>query len=86
MIDSEVILTVNIDKQDRLINGQIEMIRQFAQGSAYEVYIKVSDEQVGSRAIRSSYLGRQNFWVSIEKCETEISIKKWSTSPSIKRT
>ena len=64
------------------------MIRhtEFAQGSAYEVYIKFSDEQVGLRAIRSSYLGRQTFWVSIEKCETDISIKKWSTSPSIKRT
>ena len=70
------------------MNGQTEMIRhtEFAQGSAYEVYIKFSDEQAGSKAIRPSYLGRQNSWVSIEKYETEISIKKWSTSPSIKST
>ena len=35
--------------------------------------------------MRSSSLGRQNSWVSIEKCETEISIKKGSVPRSIKR-
>ena len=34
----------------------------------------------------SSYLGRQNSWVSFEKYETEISIKKGSASLSINRT
>ena len=34
--------------------------------------------------MRSSYLGRQNSYFPIEKCETEILIKKWSASPSIK--
>ena len=64
------------------------MIRhtEFAQGSAYEVCIKFSDEPAGSKAIRSYYLRRQNSWVSIEKWETEISIMQWSTSPSIKST
>ena len=32
--------------------------------------------------MRSSYFARQNSWVSIEKCETEVSIKKESASPS----
>ena len=36
--------------------------------------------------MRSSYLGRQKSWVPIEKCETEVSIKKGSASSSIKRT
>ena len=36
--------------------------------------------------MRSSYLGRQNSWVPIEKCETEISIKEGSALPSIKCT
>ena len=36
--------------------------------------------------MRSSYLGRQNSGVPIEKCETEISIKKGSLSTSIKCT
>ena len=50
------------------------------------VLVKFSDEQADSKAMRSSYLGRQNSWVPIEKCETEILIKKGSASPSIKRT
>ena len=36
--------------------------------------------------MRSSYLGRQNSWVPIEKCEAEISIKKGPASPSIRCT
>ena len=36
--------------------------------------------------MRSSYLGRQNSCAPIEKCETEISIKKGSALPSIKHT
>ena len=87
-IGAKVMLTVNIDKQDRLINGQTGIIRhiEFAQGSVCKVYIKFSDEQAGSKAMRSFYLGKQNSWVPIEKCETEISIKKGPVSPSFKRT
>ena len=87
-IGAKVMLTVNIDIEDRLINGQTGTIRhiEFAQGSARKICIKFSDEQTGSKAMRSSYLGKQNSWFPIEKCETEISIKKGSASPSIKRT
>ena len=79
-------LTVNIDIQDRLINGHTGIIRhiEFARNSVCNV--KFSDEQAGSKAVRPSYLGRQNSWVPIEKCEAEISIRKGSVSPSIKPT
>ena len=79
-------LTVNIDIQDRLVNGQIRTFKhsEFAQDCAREVYVKIFDEQTGSKATRSSYLGRQNPWVAIEKFEAEISIKRASASPSIK--
>ena len=36
--------------------------------------------------MRRSYLGRQSSWTRIEKCETEIPIKKGLAYPSIKRT
>ena len=36
--------------------------------------------------MRSSYLGRKNSWVAIEKCEAEIPIKKVSAFPCIKHT
>ena len=87
-IGAEVMLAVNIDIQDRLINGQTGHIRhiKFAEGSAPKLYITFSDEQVNSEVMQSSYLGRQNSRIPIEKCKTEISIKKGSASPSIKRT
>ena len=48
---------------------------EFAKGSVRKVYGKFSDEQTGLKAMRSSYLGRQNSWVPNEKCEAEIAIK-----------
>ena len=70
---------VNIDIQDRQINDQTGNIihTEFAQGKVCKVYVKFSDEQTGLKAIISS-------WVPIEKCESEISIKRGSTNPSIK--
>ena len=59
-IGTKVTLTVNLDMQDRLINGQTGNIKhiKFVQGSVWKVYIKFSDEQVGLKAMRSSYLRR----------------------------
>ena len=42
--------------------------------------------QAGLKTMRSSYLGRQNYCVPIEKSEAEIPIRKGATSPSIKFT
>ena len=87
-IAAKVMVTVNIDIEDRLINGQTGSIKhiEFAEGTVHKVYVKFSDEQVGLKAMRSSYVGRQNSWVPIEKCETEISVKKGSALPTIKCT
>ena len=87
-IGAKVMLTVNIDIQDRLINCQTGNIRhiEFAEGTVHKVYAKFSDEQAGLKAIRSSYVDRQNSWVPIKKCGTEISVKKGSALRSIKRT
>ena len=61
-------LTVNLDIQDRLINGQTENIRniKFSQGCVKKVYIKFSDEQAGLKVTISSYLGRKHYWAPIE--------------------
>ena len=61
-IGAKVMLTVNIDIQDRLINDQTGNIRhiEFAQSTVYEICIKFSDEKAGLKAMRSSYLGRKN--------------------------
>ena len=86
-IGKKVMLSINIGIQKRLINGQTGNIShiEFAQGSVCKIYVKVSDEQADLKALRSSNLGRQSSWVTNEKCETEIPIKRGSPSPSIKR-
>ena len=61
-VGAKVMLTVNLDIQDRLINDQTGNIRhiEFAQSTVYEICIKFSDEKAGLKAMRSSYSGRKN--------------------------
>ena len=81
-------LTINVDIQDRLINGQTEKVKhtEFVQGSIHKAYLKFFDGQARLIEVRLPYLGRQNSWIVIEKCKTEIPIKKGLASPSIKQT
>ena len=88
-IGAKAMLTANVDIQDRLINGQTGNAKhiEFIHRSIHKVYVHFSDEQAGLRAMRSSCIGRQNSWVAIEKCETEIPTKKGGVaSPNIKPT
>ena len=80
--------TDNIDIEDRLINHKTGNIGhlEFARNTVCKLYKKFSNEQAGLKAIKLSYLGRQNSWVPIEKYNAEIPVKKGSTSPSIKDT
>ena len=83
---SKVTLTVNLDLQDRLINGQARDIShiEYTQGVNRKAYVNFPDEQAGLKAMGSCYIGRQNSWLLIEKYEAEVPIKKGSTSSSIK--
>ena len=80
--------TDNRDIQDHLSNGKTGNIGhvEFARDSVYKLYIKFSNQHAGLKALKSSYLGRQNSWVPIEKWDPEIPVKKGSASPSIEST
>ena len=56
-------LTVNLDIQDCLTNGQTGNISQieFAQISVQKLYVKFSDEQAGLKAVRSSLSTQTEF-------------------------
>ena len=56
-------LTVNLDIQDCLNNGQTGNISQieFAQISVQKLYVKFSDEQAGLKAVRSSLSTQTEF-------------------------
>ena len=73
-------LRVNADIKDHLIHSKTGNTSNIecTQVSIRKVYVKFSDEPAGIKAIRSSHLGRKSCWVSIEKCETGILIKKGS--------
>ena len=77
-IGATVMLTVNVDMQDCIVHGLTGNVKhiEFVQSSIHKVHLKFSDEQAGSRAMRSSFLVRQNCWLALAKCETEIPIKK----------
>ena len=85
---TKVMLTVNLDIQDRLINDKTVSISciEFVQGIIWKVYIKFLDEKSALKVMRSSYLSRQSYRITTENCEDEILIKKRSPSPSIKPT
>ena len=70
-------LILNMDLQDRLINGQRGNVRhiEFSRSNVCKVYALFSDEKDDLETMASSCLGRQKSWISIKKCETEISIK-----------
>ena len=87
-IGAKMMLKIILDIQDRLNNdktGNISHI-EFPQSIVRKVYVNFFDEQAGLKVMRSSYLSRYNSWVSIERCEAEIPIKKGSAAPSAKFT
>ena len=59
---------------------------EFVQTSVCKIYLKFSDKLVGLNKWDYLILGRQGSWFSIAKCETEIPIKRGSTSLFIERT
>lgn len=69
-------LKVNIDIQDRQINGQTGNVWhiKFAWGSVGKVFVQFFEEQAGMKAMKLPCLCRQYFWVAIEKSKTEIPI------------
>ena len=77
-IGARVMLTVNVDMQDCLVHGLTGNVKHIesVQSSIHKVHLKFYDEQACSRAMRSSFLLRQNCWLAIAKCETEIPINK----------
>ena len=84
----KVMLTANIDVDDKLCNGQIGMVEHFkfdSNENIIVIYLRM-DEDVGLKAINSDNFGRQQNLVKVERIEKEIKLKKNSpSSPTIKR-
>ena len=84
----KVMVTVNVDIQDMLINGQGgEVVRfEIKNSIVKKVYLEFQDPLVGRNALLSDPFAQQNCFVPLQKCDGNISICKGSIPPSIKRT
>ena len=82
-------LAVNIDFQDKLVNGQLGTVMHIegnSQGIS-KIYLKFDDTRDGVKAMNADIIRKQNLWVPIEKTEVDIKIKlSKNSSPVIKRT
>ena len=81
-------VTVNVDIQNMLINGQIREVAGFEimNSIVEKVYIKFQDSLVGRNSMLSDHFAQQNCLVPLQKCDADIPFCKGSISPSIKRT
>ena len=88
-LNAKVTLTVNIDLQERLVNGQlgtVKCIQTDSQRNVSKIYIKFDDSKAGLKRMNSDAFGKQYLWVPIEKTEVDIKIKSSKTSsPVVKR-
>ena len=87
-IGARVMLTTNLDIEDRLINGQVGTVFDFRQASTalHTVYIKFDDEKAGLKAMNSDNFARQQQLVPISKHEVSFGLRKNKAQPGIKRT
>ena len=71
-------LTVNVDLQDRLVNGQLEIVKHIvlnSQNNVSKIYINFNDCKAGLKKINTDNSARQHLWVPIEKTTVDIRIK-----------
>ena len=87
-VGSQVIITSNIDINDRLVNGLVGRVTQFKYSNnvVSVVFVKFNDDIVGLEAMRSDVTARQYHWVPIKKREALFGLRKNRQQPSVKRT
>ena len=81
-------VTVNVDIQDMLINGQVGEVVGFEimNSIVKKVYLTFQNPLVGRNAMLSDHFAQENCFVPLQKCDADIPIFKGSISPNIKRT
>ena len=87
-VTATVMLTANIDIEDRLINGLVGTIMHFKIQNDHVtiVYVKFDGTKARLRAIARDNLARKHRWVPVIKHEVSFGIRKNKSKPCIKRT
>ena len=86
-LESKVMLTVNIDIQDTLINGQMGVVKYFkiVDNAVSTIFAKFDDPGGGQKLIGANRLARRNNWVPVERTGTHIFVGNSYNSLSIKK-
>ena len=88
-IGARIMITKNIDIEDKLINGQIGVVQQIElrHSKVTSIYVKFDDDKAGTISMRNDPVSRVNRWVKIERVESVFNTKKrFLNSPSVCRT
>ena len=78
-VGARCMITQNIDKEDRLVNGLIGKVAHVAldNNQPSVVYMKFDDEKAGQNLKRTDTYARQNNYIPIKKVESEVSVKSY---------
>ena len=70
--------TINIDLEDRLVNGLVPkvMYLSYVNDEVLVIYVKFNDQNAGQQVIQSDVFARQRNWVPIQKYGTTFPVKK----------
>ena len=87
-IGAQVMLTANVNIEDRLVNGLVGKVVKFklVDHQITIVYVKFNDKNPGLITMESDSFARQQQWVPIMKHEVSFGFKKNKSQPCIKRT
>ena len=81
-------LTVNIDLNDRLVNGQLGTVDNivFTESGISKIYLKFDDPLVGKQLMCSDFCSNTHQVVPINRVESRISLTRKNTLHMISRT
>ena len=83
-VATKVMITINIDIEERLINGRAGEVSGFRilDNAINEIYLKFQDPQIGRKAMMFNEFTRADCVVQLEKCEEDLytSIKGFSST------
>ena len=87
-IGAQVMLTSNLDIDDRLVNGLVGTVKQikYKNNEVSVVHVKFNDNNAGREAMQSDVTARQHNWVPIKKHQALFCLRKNKQQPSVKRT
>ena len=86
-IGAQVMLTSNLDTNDRLVNSLVGTVKQikYKNNEINVVHVKFNDNNAGREAMQSDVTARQHNWVPIKKHQALFGLRKNKQKPPVIR-